>query len=274
MATTSIAMLNRKGGTGKSSSCFHLSGYFASIGLKTLVIDVDPQGSLSNGFFGSDHVENLPKQETVAIVFDTDSVSPSAASLVAATDFDGLFVVKANEALDVHNQSSPAELGMQQYVMSTFLDELKATSSFDIVLFDCPPNLYGCSWNALVAADFVIVPVPPEDFCTQGLRVVHQAVQNARLLNSRLRRLGHLISRTDRNRVLLHRDFENKLRERYSELVFDAVFPESADYKTAISARTPISYLRKRSAAAKAIEGVGSEVLRRIERHAKLRRAA
>ncbi len=274
MPTTSIAMLNRKGGTGKSSTCFHLSGYFASIGLKTLVVDADPQGSLSNGFFGSDFIENLPKEETLAAIFDPDRLSPPAESLVVPTAIPGLSIVRTNESLDEYNKTSPENFGMQQYVLSTFLEELEATSRFDIVLLDCPPNLYECSWNALVAADFVIIPVPPEDFGTQGLRVVHQAIQNARVLNKRLRRLGHLISRTDRNRILLHRNFENQLRQRYNELVFDAVFPESADYKTAISARTPISQLRSRSAAGSAIEAIGIEVLQRIERHAKRQRAA
>ena len=224
---TTIAMLNRKGGTGKSSSCFHLSGYFASIGLRTLAVDVDPQGSLSNGFFGSDAVEQLAKEVTLAALFDSERLAPQAASLVVPTIVPGLSIVRANETLDQHNKNSPELLGMQQYVLSTFLDELRDGNLFDIALLDCPPNLYECSWNALVAADYVIVPVPPEDFCTQGLRVVHQAVKNAQILNGRLRRLGHLISRTDRNRVLIHRNFENQLREQYSDLIFDSVFSRS-----------------------------------------------
>ena len=141
MPTTSIAMLNRKGGTGKSTSCFHLSGYFASIGLRTLVIDSDPQGSLSNGFFGSDLIENLAKEETLAVVFDPDRLSPPAEALVVPTSIPGLSIVRANECLDDYNKSSPENLGMQQYVLSAFLEELETTSRFDIVLLDCPPNL-------------------------------------------------------------------------------------------------------------------------------------
>ena len=52
-------------------------------------------------------------------------------------------------------------------------------------------------WNALLAADRVVIPVPPEDFGTQGLRPVHQAIENARLLNPRLELLGHLVTRYD-----------------------------------------------------------------------------
>ena len=60
MQTNTICFINQKGGCGKSSSCFHLAGYFAKLGMRVLVIDADPQGSLSQGFFGSATIENLP----------------------------------------------------------------------------------------------------------------------------------------------------------------------------------------------------------------------
>ena len=84
---------------------------------------------------------------------------------------------------------------MLQFAVREFLRE---AVEFDIVLIDCPPNLYRCSWTALVAADYVVIPVPPEDFGTQGLRAVHQTIEQARKLNPELRRLGHLITRSDR----------------------------------------------------------------------------
>ena len=57
MPTNTICFINQKGGCGKSSSCFHLAGHFASLGLRVLAIDADPQGSLSQGFFGSEAIE-------------------------------------------------------------------------------------------------------------------------------------------------------------------------------------------------------------------------
>ena len=59
---------------------------------------------------------------------------------------------------------------------------LGAVFAFDVVLIDCPPNLYQCSWNAMLAAEHVLIPIPPEDFGTQGIRAVHQAIANARVL--------------------------------------------------------------------------------------------
>ncbi len=77
---------------------------------------------------------------------------------------------------------------MKQFALSSFLETARG---FDLMLIDCPPNLYQCSWNALLASNFVVIPVPPEDFATQGLRTVHQAIDQARLLQPELKLLGH-----------------------------------------------------------------------------------
>src|SRR5438128_9699956 len=95
MQTNTICFINQKGGCGKSSSCFHLAGYFAGLGMRVLVIDADPQGSLSQGFFGSATIENLPARETMAGIFTDDEVM-SFHSLATPTRFDRLSVDRAN----------------------------------------------------------------------------------------------------------------------------------------------------------------------------------
>ncbi len=197
----SICFLNQKGGAGKSSCVFHLGGYFASIGLRTLLVDADPQGSLSQGFFGSSTIENLSTGETLAALFADDSFYVTTNTLITPTAFEKISVIRANQTLAAHNVPEPEKGGLTQYCVREFMAGI---SEYDIVLFDCPPNLYQCSWNALISADYVAIPVPPEDFGTQGLRVVHQAIDNARTLNPRLTLLGHVVTRVDQ-RLLVHR---------------------------------------------------------------------
>ena len=91
MLTNTICFINQKGGCGKSSSCFHLAGHFATRGLRVLAIDADPQGSLSQGFFGSAAIETLPPRETLAAVFAEDEVA-SPELLVAPTQFERVSV--------------------------------------------------------------------------------------------------------------------------------------------------------------------------------------
>jgi chromosome partitioning protein len=261
MAIT-IAFINQKGGCGKSSSCFHLSGAVAYAGYRVLLVDADPQGSLTQGFFGAGQAETLSQHETLAALFDENALPPAPGDLIVPTGVEQISIVRSNQLLAPYNQPSPEKSGMAQHALSYFLQDVEAMGEFDIVLIDCPPNLYQCSWNALVAAQFVVIPVPPEDFGTQGLRVVHQAIENARLLNPRLHLLGHLISRYD-GRLLLHQSYSEKLRKLYGTQVLSTVVPEASAFKVSLTCREPVSHYEPSSKAARAICDVGAEVFDR-----------
>ena len=120
-----------------------------------------------------------------------------------------------------------------------------------------------CSWNALLAADFVLIPVPPEDFGTQGLRPVHQAIERARILNPRLAILGHVVSRHDR-RLLVHQTYEQKLRRLHGSTVFDTVLPEASAFKVSLACRQPVSHFAPRSQAARLTSQLADEITVRI----------
>ncbi len=254
-------MSNQKGGCGKSTACFHLAGAFVASGRSVLLIDADPQGSLSQGFFGSQALEQAPSEATLARVLDDALPIAEASQLICRTNFEGVRIVVANQHLASFNHPQPETSGLSQYLLRDFLEQV---TDVDLVLIDCPPNLYRCTWVSLVAADWMVIPVPPEDFGTQGLRAVHQAAENARLLNPKLRRLGHLISRRD-SRLLVHREYEKRLRHLYPELVLETVIPEAADLKTAIAARTPIEFYKPQCQSAGMIRQLAVEVMDRIE---------
>lgn len=167
MATT-LCFINQKGGCGKSSTCFHLSGCLAELGFQVLLIDADPQGSLSQAFFGSAEIERLTAEETLAVLFDDGCHQVSADAITLPTSFERISLIPANHTLAAHNSPSPELAGLKQ---QTLRAHLEPSPRYDFVLIDCPPNLYLCSWTAMLAADAIVIPVPPEDFGTQGLRV-------------------------------------------------------------------------------------------------------
>ncbi|TWU54715.1 MinD/ParA/CobQ/CobA-like protein [Rubripirellula tenax] len=261
MAGVTLCLINQKGGCGKSSTCFHLAGAFAGLGYSVLAVDADPQGSLSQGFFGSDEIENLPAEQTLAAVFDESTFFVDRRQLIRQTSFDNIAILPTNLHLATFNAPTPESAGMIQYSLRDALDEI---GEYDVTLIDCPPNLYQCSWNAMIAADYVVIPVPPEDFGTQGLRAVHQCIDNARKLNTNLRRLGHLITRYDR-RLLVHRSYEARLRTLYQEMVLDTVMPEVSAFKVALACRQPVQAYAPKSKAAASMRALAGELLTRIE---------
>ena len=254
-----ICFINQKGGCGKSSLCFHLSGELARNGLRVLLIDCDPQGSLSQGFLGPAFVESLDISDTLACLFDDSAILMASRLSPMETPVGGISLIPANLHMAAHNSPLPETSGLKQQTLRAFVEE---SNEFDVVLFDCPPNLYQCTWNAMLAADFVVVPVPPEDFGTQGLSAVHQAIASARRLNPTLELLGHVITRSDR-RLLIHRAYEQKLRQLYSESVLATVVPEASAFKVALASRQPVSQFCRRSRAAQCMALLSGELLER-----------
>ena len=259
--TTTLCVINQKGGSGKTSACFHLAGALAEIHRRTLLIDVDPQGSLSQGFLGPALVESLPAELTVATILGDLSSPEEATHAIRPTDFDHVHILPASHHLAPVNVPSPERSGMAQFLLRDFVELQLA---FDVVLIDCPPNLYHCTWAALMAADMVLIPVPPEDFGAQGLRAVHQAARHARRLNPRLREVMHVVTRFDR-RLLVHRCYEQSLRNTYGATVLQTVLSEVAAFKVAVSCRQPVVLNNPRSNAARLTRQLTHEILDRID---------
>ena len=225
-----------------------------------LLVDADPQGSLSQGFLGSSFVETLPASQTLAALFVESCVFLNYRQLARETGVAGISIVPANQHLAEFNVPRPERTRMMQFVLR---DLLQHQDEFEVVLIDCPPNLYQCSWNALLATQHILIPVNPEDFGAQGLRAVHQAIEHAQQLNPALRRLGHLVTRYDR-RLLIHRSYEEQLRTLYPHLVFETAIHELNAYKVALACRQPVENYLAKTTAALAMRDLADEILFRV----------
>ncbi|WP_171475700.1 ParA family protein [Frigoriglobus tundricola] len=114
-------MLNRKGGVGKSSACFNLGGSFARAGQRVLLIDMDPQASLTQGFFGSQAMEAADPKDTIVALFD-DRCDPDPSRIIRATAFERLFIASGSNALDRHNVPEPEAAGEYQRTLRALPD--------------------------------------------------------------------------------------------------------------------------------------------------------
>ena len=258
---TIISLLNQKGGVGKTSTCHHLAGTLAKDNRCVLLIDNDPQASLSQGFWGPDATRQIGAAESVAALYDAD-LAPIPEALIRPTGFDRISIVPGSRHLTAFNMLPRSTWADSECGMRDFLNEVR--DGFDLTLIDCPPNLHLCSWAALVASHFLIVPLSPEDYGAQGIIDVQESIALVQAgPNPALGLLGFLITMHDK-RLGIHTAYETLLREMYGSEVFASPFPLAKDFKEAVASRTPISHYKPKSAAAKAAKAVADEILERI----------
>jgi chromosome partitioning protein len=258
MPARTYIVLNRKGGVGKTSLCFHLAGTFAKGGRRVLLIDTDSQCNLTEGLLGT-QAEGLPPSRTVAALFGDEPVEDRKA-LVVATAIAGIHILPGSEAMEHINIADPAD-DPRQAVLRDFVEEVR--DDFDIVLVDCPPSILLGSWAALVAGDGVVVPLQVEDFGAQGLKKLNRALHRVRReVNPGLMLLGYVINMCNQ-KLAIHAQYTEKLRAAFGTSVFAAEIPMATDYKVAVTASQPIAFYKPRSVAAKAIAALAEELVAR-----------
>lgn len=261
MSAVTITALNQKGGVGKSSTVYHLAGALAKSGQTVLLIDMDPQASLTQAFIGPDAMRSLEARESVAGLFG-DGITPSPAELIQLTPFEGIHLAPGSIHLTRFNVPEPelCDLDDQRAVANLVG---KVRDDYDVILIDVPPNLHLCSWAALVASDFLIVPLQAEDFGSQGIGPVLDAVELVQdRANPDLRLLGYLLTMHNA-RLTVHKAYEATLREMYGADVFETVIPFAADMKEAVAVRLPIGHHKPRGASAKAVAALAVEIMDR-----------
>jgi chromosome partitioning protein len=258
-----ITFLNQKGGVGKTSCTHHLGGALALAGRRVLLVDTDPQASLTQGLFGPEALETIAPKHTVAAVLSGQD--PFPASVVRPTGIAGIDLMPGSRESRLTNKRDLwAEDRREQLRLAGLLAEL--ADRYDYCLIDCPPTLEGCAWAALAASDALVVPVQPEDYGSQGVFTVRGFFTDAQAkINPRLRLAGYLISMCAPRRAV-HKLYSETLRQQFGSDVFETVIPEAADFAEAITHRVPIGVYKPKGASAKIIRALADELLLRLDR--------
>jgi chromosome partitioning protein len=241
-----IAVLSQKGGTGKTTAVRTLTDVLRRSGVRTLAVDLDPQGNLSDYF-------DLP----------TD-VEPTIADVLAG---------RSSAAEAIHDDLVPANLSLAEAELMlggrmgrelTLRRALaKVGSGYDVIMIDCPPSLGLLTVNALVAADSALITAEAQYFALQGVEQAMEVVELAREdLNPQLSLLGVLLNLADM-RTVHSREALVSLQERFGKLVFDSVIRTSIAY--AESAERARSILDHRPDLGRDYLALASEVLQRLD---------
>lgn len=245
------AITNQKGGVGKTTTAVNVSACVAEAGRETLLVDVDPQANATVGL-------GVPR--TVPGLYEVLSGASSAEEVLLKTAVSGLSLLPAGEGLAGANVELPQ--------MEKYEDRLRDALApirdrFEFILLDCPPSLGPLTVNALVAADFVIVPVQTEYFALEGLAGLLETLTLVqRELNPRLTVAGMLLTMHD-GRTRLGRDVERDVREHFPNLVFDTVIPRNIRIGEAPSHGLPVIHHDPHSAGAEAYFELAKELVAR-----------
>jgi chromosome partitioning protein len=251
-----------KGGVGKTTLVHHAAGALALAGKRVLCVDNDAQASLSSGIFGPTAVEQMDPASTIAALYA--GLDPLPEQVIRPSGLDNIDVIAGSMAAARFNlpepYAAPAEV---QTCLRSFLAEVRA--QYDVILIDNPPNLHAASWAALVASDYLVVPVVPEDYGSMSLSPVLEVIRLvASGPNPSVTMLGLLLTMVQ-PRLGVHVAYERVLREVHGDAVFTARVPLAADIKEAISQRLPVTHHKPRGASSKVFKALAEELLARVE---------
>lgn len=248
-----IAVLNQKGGVGKTTSTVNLGAYFAKAGKSVLVVDFDPQGNATSGL-------GLDKHALSTTMYDVlfNKTDPSKA--VQETSVKNLYILPANPNL----ASAEVEL-VSQMQRELVLKQVLSGLSYDIVLIDCPPSLGLLTVNALSAANHLLIPVQAEYYALEGLSQLLSVVQRVRAgLNPSLDLLGVVVTMYD-SRTSLSEQVYDELKKHFDDKLLRSVIPRNVRLAEAPSHGKPITDHDKWSKGARAYKNLSKELLERMK---------
>jgi chromosome partitioning protein len=249
-----VSMCNQKGGVGKTTTTINLGASLAEHGRKVLLVDFDPQGSLSVGLGLNPHemdltVYNLLMERDVTL----DEV-------VVPTGVPGMDLLPSNIDLSAAEVQLVQEVAREQTLQRVLRPALEA---YDVILIDCQPSLGLLTVNALTASDGVIVPLECEYFALRGVALLKTTIDKVReRLNPRLEIDGVLGTMYD-GRTLHSREVMERLVQAWGDTVFHTVIRRTVKFSDSTVAGEPITSYAGDSTGAASYRELAKEVLAR-----------
>jgi chromosome partitioning protein len=252
MKQTIIAVINQKGGVGKTTTATNLAAQLASAETSVLLVDLDPQGNASSGL-------GLDKDSIDITSYEVLFGHASLDQAVQPTGREGLYVLPANANL------AAAEMELVSILQREFaLRKALQTAAYEYIIIDCPPALGLLTINALTAATSILIPVQSEYYALEGLGQLLATVQRVKeALNPQLDLLGVVLTMYDK-RTSLSEQVSDELKNHFGDKVFSTVIPRNVRLAEAPSFGKTIFEHDRWSKGARAYKQFVKEVAKRV----------
>lgn len=251
--THTMAVLNQKGGVGKTTTAINVGAYLAKAGKKVLLVDFDPQGNATSGL-------GLSKETVETTSYDILFRPAEITTAILESHVPGLNIIPANAGLaaaEVELVDKPGRELMLKKVIKGL--------DYDYILIDCPPALGLLTVNALAAADLLLIPVQAEYYALEGLSQLLSVMQRVRQgLNPDLELFGVVVTMYD-GRTSLSGQVYDELKKHFGEKVFKTIIPRNVRLAEAPSHGRSIAEHDKWSKGARAYKQLTKEVLKRVK---------
>ncbi len=248
-----IAVVNQKGGVGKSTTAVNLSACMAELGRKVLLIDVDPQGNATSGV-------GVDKGKEPPCIYETLINERPINEIIRDTQIDGFSIVPATIEL-AGAEIELVSMMSRELRLKSALEAVK--DSYDYILIDCPPSLGLLTLNALSAADSVLVPIQCEYYALEGLSQLLRTIDLVQKhINKKLEIEGVLLTMYD-PRTNLAEQVSSEVRNFFKDIVYKSVIPRNVKLSEAPSFGQPIILYDDKSRGAEAYRNLAKEVVNR-----------
>ncbi len=254
-----IAMTNQKGGVGKTTTTINLGAALAEAGRKVLMVDMDPQGSLSIGL--GVNPDDLGGNKTVYDML-MDSTAVPASDVVMKTSIDGLDLLPANIQLSAAELRLAGEVA-REYALDRAFESVRP--HYDYILIDCQPSLGLLTVNALTAADGVVIPMECEFFALRGVEMLRETITKVKeRLNNRLTIDGVLPTMVDA-RTLHTRETIQAVLDAFGDSVFHTTISRTVKFPETTKAGVSIIEQAPTSSGAQNYRNLAWELVARLE---------
>jgi chromosome partitioning protein len=249
-----FAVVNQKGGVGKSTTSVNLSASLAELGLKILLIDLDPQGNATSGF-------GLNKNERELCIYNALLGETPLSDIIEPVAVEGVFVVPSTIQLAGAEIELVSAMSRENRLKQV-LDPV--ASEFDAVIIDCPPSLGLLTINALTASNSLIIPIQCEYYALEGLSKLLDSIRLVKThLNPNLEIFGVVMTMYD-SRTKLSNQVVEEVSDFFPTLVFKTLVPRSVRLSEAPSFGQPINLYDPSGKGAIAYRELAKEVIERV----------